>query len=74
MSRVTGYLFAIASSVGLGAAVALSRAAYDGGTDPLPIATMRSIAGSLLLGGVYLAMGRRLTCLTSTPVGQTEVF
>ena len=61
MSRVTGYPFAIASSVGLGAAVALSRAAYDGGTDPLSIATMRSIAGSLLLGGVCLAMGRRLT-------------
>ena len=55
-----GYLYAIVSSVGLGAAVALSRAAYDGGTDPLTIATVRSIVGSVLLGGMCLAMGKSL--------------
>ena len=59
-SAVTGYLFAIGSSVGLGAAVALSRAAYDGGTDPLTLATVRGIVGSLLLGVACLAMGKEL--------------
>jgi DME family drug/metabolite transporter len=61
LSRLTGYLFAVASSAGLGAAVALSRAAYDGGTDPLTIATLRGIAGALLLAGVCVVMGRKLT-------------
>jgi DME family drug/metabolite transporter len=61
LNRLTGYLFAVASSAGLGAAVALSRAAYDGGTDPLTIATLRGIAGALLLGGVCVVMGRKLT-------------
>lgn len=59
-SPATGYLFAIGSSVGLGAAVALSRAAYDGGTDPLSVATVRSVFGMLLVGGLCLATGRSL--------------
>ncbi len=59
-STATGYLFAITSSVGLGAAVALSRAAYEGGTDPLTIATVRGIIGTLFLGGLCLTMGQSL--------------
>lgn len=57
---VTGYLFAIGASVGLGAAVALSRAAYDGGTDPLSVATVRSVFGMALVGGLCIATGRSL--------------
>lgn len=57
---MTGYLYAIGASVGLGAAVALSRAAYDGGTDPLSVATVRSVFGMLLVGGLCLATGRSL--------------
>lgn len=55
-----GYFYAIGASVGLGAAVALSRAAYDGGTDPLSVATARGVFGMLLMGGVCLATGRSL--------------
>ena len=59
-SRATGYLYAIVASVGLGAAVALSRAAYDGGTDPLSVATARSVFGVALVGAICLATGRSL--------------
>jgi len=58
--RLQGYLFAIGASGGLGAAVALSRAAYNGGTDPLSIATVRTVVGVLLVGALCLASGRNL--------------
>jgi drug/metabolite transporter (DMT)-like permease len=58
--RLLGYLFAIGSSAGLGAAVAFSRAAYNGGTDPLSIATVRSVIGVMLVGALCLATGRSL--------------
>ncbi len=48
------------ASVGLGAAVALSRAAYDGGTDPISVATARSVFGVALVGAICLATGRSL--------------
>ncbi len=56
----TGYLFAIGASVGLGAAVAFSRAAYDGGTDPLSVATVRGAFAVLLLLAFCLFTGRSL--------------
>ncbi len=55
-----GYVYAITASVGLGAAVALSRAAYDGGTDPLSVSTARAIFGAVLVGAICLATGRSL--------------
>lgn len=55
-----GYAYAICASVGLGAAVALSRAAYDGGTDPLSVSTARAMFGAALVGAICLATGRSL--------------
>ena len=55
-----GYLYAIGSSAGLGAAIALSRAAYNGGTDPISVASARSVLGVLLVGALCLATGRSL--------------
>lgn len=59
-SPTIGYLYAVGASVGLGAAVALSRAAYDGGTDSISVATVRGVFGTLLMGGICLATGRSL--------------
>jgi drug/metabolite transporter (DMT)-like permease len=55
-----GYVYAVGASLGLGAAVALSRAAYDGGTDPISVAAARSVFGMLLVAGLCLATGRSL--------------
>lgn len=55
-----GYLFAIVASVGLGSAVAFSRAAYDGGTDPLSVSTVRAVFGTCLVGAFCLLSGRSL--------------
>ncbi|MBT5110091.1 MAG: DMT family transporter [Rhodospirillaceae bacterium] len=57
-SNATGYFFAVIASIGLGAAVAFSRAAYDGGTDPLSIATVRGVYGAAMVGVMCLALGR----------------
>ena len=58
-----GYLFAIVDSVGLGSAVAFSRAAYDGGTDPLSVSTVRAVFGSSLVGLFCVLSGRSLRVL-----------
>ena len=55
-----GYVYAIVASVGLGTAVALSRAAYDGGTDPISVSTVRACFGAVLVGTICLATGRSL--------------
>ena len=55
-----GYLFAIIASVGLGSAVAFSRASYDGGTDPLSVSTVRAVFGSCLVGLFCVLSGRSL--------------
>lgn len=55
-----GYVYAIVASVGLGSAVALSRAAYDGGTDPLSVSTVRAVFGAMLVWGLCLLSGRSL--------------
>jgi len=55
-----GYLFAVIASVGLGSAVAFSRAAYDGGTDALSVSTVRAVFGSCLVGLFCLLSGRSL--------------
>jgi drug/metabolite transporter (DMT)-like permease len=59
-SKVTGYIFAAIASIGLGAAVAFSRAAYDGGTDPLSISAVRGVYGTLMVGTMCLVLGRGL--------------
>ncbi len=53
-----GYLFAVASSLGLGLAIAAARASYEGGATPLAIAPVRAVALALLLWCLCLA-GRR---------------
>ena len=55
-----GYLFAVASSIGLGLAVAASRAAWEGGTTPLSVASVRAVALVLLLWALCRASGRSL--------------
>ena len=55
-----GYLFAIIASFGLGSAVAFSRAAYDGGTDPLSVSTVRAVFSACAVGLFCLASGRSL--------------
>ena len=52
-----GYLFAIVASVGLGSAVAFSRAAYDGGTDPLSVSTVRAVFADGSKGAARLVGG-----------------
>ncbi len=55
-----GYVYAVGSSAGLGAAIALSRAAYNGGTDPISVASVRSVVGVLLVGAFCFLTGRSL--------------
>ena len=43
-----GYLFAVASSLGLGLAIAAARGAYEGGATPLAIAPVRAVVLVLL--------------------------
>lgn len=57
---LTGYLFAIGASIGLGAAVAFSRAAYDGGSDPLTVATFRGYFGVFVVWLMCLATGQSI--------------
>ena len=53
-----GYLFAVASSLGLGLAIATSRGAYEGGATALAISPVRAVTLALLLWLVCVA-GRR---------------
>ena len=53
-----GYLFAVASSLGLGLAIASARGAYEGGATPLAISPVRAAALALLLWLICVA-GRR---------------
>jgi len=57
-SPMIGYIFALVASVGLGAAVAFSRAAYDGGTDPISIAAVRGVYGAAMVGAMCLILRR----------------
>jgi drug/metabolite transporter (DMT)-like permease len=55
-----GYVYAVGASAGLGAAIALSRAAYNGGTDPISVASVRGVLGVLLVGAFSLSTGRSI--------------
>ena len=55
-----GYLFAVASSLGLGLAIAASRAAYEGGATPLAISPVRAVVLALLLWFLCIANRRSL--------------
>ena len=55
---VLGYVLAVGASVGLGLAVALSRMAYEGGTDALSIANVRA-TGVVILVAFLLLVTRR---------------
>jgi drug/metabolite transporter (DMT)-like permease len=58
--RRIGLVFAVLCSLGLGLAVASSRIAYEGGTNPVSVAMMRGWFGVALLGTVCLIGGRSL--------------
>lgn len=55
-----GYLFAVASSLGLGLAIAASRAAYEGGATPIAISPVRALLLALMLWLICLATRRSL--------------
>ncbi|MCY4318992.1 MAG: DMT family transporter [Alphaproteobacteria bacterium] len=55
-----GYLFAVASSLGLGLAIAAARAAYEGGATPLAISPVRAVLLAVMLGLVCVARRRSL--------------
>lgn len=56
-----GIAFALLSAVGLGLAIAAARYAYEGGTNGLTVASMRSIALAAVLFVYCRATGRSLT-------------
>ena len=55
-----GYLFAVASSLGLGLAIAAARGAYEGGATPLAISPVRAVALASMLGIICWASRRSL--------------
>ena len=55
-----GYLFAVASSLGLGFAIAAARGAYEGGATPLAISPVRAVILALMLGLICWASRRSL--------------
>ena len=55
-----GYLFAVASSLGLGLAIAASRAAYEGGATPIAISPVRAVLLALMLWLICAATRRSL--------------
>ena len=55
-----GYLFAVASSLGLGLVIAAARGAYEGGATPLAIAPVRAVVLVLLLWLLCVASRRSL--------------
>lgn len=55
-----GYVAAFSCSVGLGLAVAVSRFAYEGGTNGLTVAALRASLLVVLVGGYCLATRRNL--------------
>ena len=55
-----GFVFAIVSTLGLGLAIALSRFAYDGGSNGLTVSACRSVLMLVAVGLFCMATGRRL--------------
>ena len=65
-----GFVFAIVSTLGLGLAIALSRFAYDGGSNGLTVSACRSVLMLVAVGLFCMATGRRLW-ITPRDFGQT---
>ena len=57
-ARAAGTLFAVASALGYGASLPLSRLAFDEGTNALTVALLRYVALTVLLGGWYAFRAR----------------
>ena len=55
-----GLAFALAAAVGFGLAIAVSRFAYEGGTNGFTVASFRSCVATLVLLGLCLVTGRSL--------------
>ena len=65
-----GFVFAIVSTLGLGFAIAVSRFAYDGGSNGLTVSACRSVLMLVAVGLFCMATGRRLW-ITRKDFGQT---
>jgi len=65
-----GFVFAIVSTLGLGLAIAVSRFAYDGGSNGLTVSACRSVLMLVAVGLFCMATGRRLW-ITRKDFGQT---
>ena len=65
-----GFVFAIVSTLGLGLAIALSRFAYEGGSNGLTVSACRSVLMLVAVGLFCMATGRRLW-ITPRDFGQT---